>query len=231
MLLLVGLGVILAGVLREAARRHDLREVFSVLLASSTVAKLERSSTEVLQAVVDLVEARDRYTRGHSARVAELSAVIGERLGLYPEHLRRLYQTAVLHDVGKIAVPGMILNKPGPLTAEEFAVVAAHTVVGDQLIERIPALSFARPGIRWHHERLDGTGYPDGLAGDAIPLEARIIAVADVYDAMTSTRAYRPGLGEKAALDELRHHAGVKYDARAVGALVRHIEAAAASRG
>jgi diguanylate cyclase (GGDEF)-like protein len=140
-------------------------------------------------------------------------------MGLAPEQLRSLHQSAVIHDLGKITVPDTLLNKPGSLTGEEFALVASHTIVGDQLVSRVPPLSFARPGIRWHHERLDGSGYPDGLKGDAIPLEARIIAVADVYDAMTSQRAYRSAVSTDTALAELRKHAGSKYDPRAVTAL------------
>jgi diguanylate cyclase (GGDEF)-like protein len=219
-LLFGGLGVILSGVLREAARRSDLLEVFATLLVGDTVGKLEHSYTEVLHALVDLVEARDRYTHGHSTRVARLSVTIGEAMGLSPEQLRNLHQAAVIHDLGKISVQDTLLNKPGALSVEEFALVAAHTVVGDQLVSRVPPLSFARPGIRWHHERLDGSGYPDGLKGEAIPLEARIIAVADVYDAMTSQRAYRAAVSPDTALAELRQHAGRKYDLRAVTALV-----------
>ncbi len=240
-LLFGGLGVILSGVLREAARRSNLLEVFATLLVGDTVGKLEQSYTEVLQAVVDLVEARDRYTHGHSTRVARLSVAIGEAMGLPPEQLRSLHQSAVIHDLGKITVPDTLLNKPGSLTREEFALVASHTIVGDQLVSRVPPLSFARPGIRWHHERLDGSGYPDGLKGEAIPLEARIIAVADTYDAMTSQRAYRSAVSADAALSELRQQAGSKYDPRAVTALVAGLkenagrmnieEASRASRG
>ncbi len=202
------------------ARRSDLLEVFATLLVGDTVGKLEHSYSEVLHALVDLVEARDRYTHGHSTRVARLSVIIGEAMGLSPEQLRSLHQAAVIHDLGKITVPDTLLNKPGSLTRGEFALVASHTIVGDQLVSRVPPLSFARPGVRWHHERLDGSGYPDGLKGEAIPLEARIIAVADVYDAMTSQRAYRSAVSTDAALGELRQHAGSKYDPRAVMALV-----------
>lgn len=228
-LLFGGLGVILSGVLREAARRSDLLEVFATLLVGDTVGKLEHSYTEVLHALVDLVEARDRYTHGHSTRVARLSVAIGETMGLSPERLRTLHQAAVIHDLGKISVPDTLLNKPGALTVEEFALVASHTVVGDQLVSRVPPLSFARSGIRWHHERLDGSGYPDGLKGEAIPLEARIIAVADVYDAMTSRRAYRAAVSSDTAMAELRQNAGRKYDPGAVTALVGCLQANAES--
>jgi HD-GYP domain-containing protein (c-di-GMP phosphodiesterase class II) len=223
-LLLAGLGVILSGVLREAGQRHNLLEVFGSLLAGDTAGKLEHSYTEVLRVLVEVVEARHAYTYGHSARVAKLAVSIGEALGLAPEQLRRLHQTGVLHDVGKIAVPDALLNRPGPLSPEEFAVMSTHTVVGDQIVGRIPPLAFARSGIRWHHERLDGSGYPDGLRGEAIPLDARIIAVADVYDAMTSERPYRPALGPHVALAELREYAGWKYDPRAVAALMEYLK-------
>jgi HD-GYP domain-containing protein (c-di-GMP phosphodiesterase class II) len=231
LLLLAGLGVILLGVLREAAHRRSLPEVFGALLAGDTVGKLEHSYTQVLRLLVEVVEARHAYTHGHSARVATLAVRIGEAVGMAPEQLRRLHQTAVLHDVGKIAVPDSLLNRPGPLTPEEFAVMATHTVVGDQLVSRIPPLSFAHSGIRWHHERLDGSGYPDGLRGDAIPLDARIIAVADVYDAMTSERPYRPALSSDVALAELREHAGWKYDPGAVVGLIGHLKTRETERG
>ncbi len=203
----------------SSARRHDLVEVFATLLAGDTVAKLEHSYTEVLQAIVDLVEARHPYTHGHSARVARLAVEIGQQMGLSPEGLRALHQAALLHDVGKVAVPDAVLDKPGPLTAEEFALVASHVVVGDQLLARIPQLGFARAAVRWHHERLDGSGYPDGLRGEAIPLEARIVAVADVYDALTTARPYRPALSPDDALAHLHQEAPRRYDPGVVAAL------------
>ncbi|HLJ59143.1 MAG TPA: HD-GYP domain-containing protein [bacterium] len=226
-LLLAGLGVILLAVLREAARRNSVSEVFATLLVGDTVGKLEHSYAEVLQAFVDIVEARHADTHGHSARVARLSTRIGEELGLSPERLRALHQTALLHDVGKIVVPDVILNKPGKLTPGEFALVASHTTVGDDLIRRIPPLAFARPGIRWHHERLDGSGYPDGLKGEAIPLEARIVAVADTYDAMTSARPYRSASSTATAVAELQERAGSEYDGSTVTALANHLRHAA----
>jgi HD-GYP domain-containing protein (c-di-GMP phosphodiesterase class II) len=223
-LLFSGLGVILVAVLREAARRSSVSEVFATLVVGDTIGKLEHSYTEVLQALVDLVEARHQATHGHSARVARLSTEIGEELGLSPEELRRLHQAALLHDVGKIVVPDTILNKPGALTPEEYALIASHATIGEQLISRISALAFARPGVRWHHERLNGSGYPDGLQHDAIPLEARIIAVADAYDAMTSPRPYRSAWSPAVALADLRERAGSEYDLAAVTALARRIE-------
>ncbi len=230
-LLLGGLGVILLAALREAARRNDLLEVFATLLVGDTVSKLENSYSEALQVLMELVEAKDIYVRGHAARVARLSVAIGETLGLPPEDLRRLHQAALLHDVGKIAVPEAILNKPQNLTREEFTIVASHTLVGEQLVSRFPSLSFARPGIRWHHERLDGSGYPDGLRGEAIPLDARIIAVADVFDAMTSARSYREALPVEAAIAELSRGAGVKYDPEVVKALISHVQKAPQTGG
>lgn len=189
-----------------------------------TVAKLERSYTEVLQAIVDLVEARHPYTHGHSTRVVRLAVAIGEQLGLPPESLRSLHQAALLHDIGKVAVPDTVLDKPGPLTGEEFALVASHTGMGDQLVGRIPQVAFARPVVRWHHERLDGSGYPDHLTGEAIPLDARIVAVADVYDALTTARPYRSAYTPEVALAELQQKAGREYDPKVVDALVHSLE-------
>jgi HD-GYP domain-containing protein (c-di-GMP phosphodiesterase class II) len=154
--------------------------------------------------------------------VARLATEIGERLALSPEQLRVIYQAGLLHDIGKIGIADEILNKPGQLTPAEFAVVKGHPARSEEMIGKIPSLRPTLQAIRWHHERLDGSGYPDGIAGNAIPLDARILAVADVYDAMVSGRSYRPALGEAHALAFLQAHAGRLFDPRCVDA-VRHV--------
>jgi len=169
-------------------------------------------------ALVGPVESGEPYMRGHSRRVALMAALIGEALQLSLEDLRTLHQSALMHDIGKIGVPDTILNKPERLTDDEFLVVKSHPVRGEAIARAFPHLANALPGIRSHHERWDGSGYPDGLVGDAIPLQGRIIAIADVFDAMTSSRAYRGAHDLRTVLGELRRGAGVRYDRQVVEA-------------
>ncbi len=202
---------------REYARSGSLAGVVEGLLLRDTVRQLEHGYTEVIVALVAAVEAKDPYTRGHTQRVAELAVRLGEELRLSPERLRTLGRSAMLHDIGKIGVPDAILNKPGKLTPAEFAAIKEHPLRGYQIISGIRSLQRELGGVRSHHERLDGSGYPDGLCGDTIPQEARIIAVADVYDALTSRRAYREALTSAAALAIIAADTGL--DARCVAAL------------
>ena len=177
---------------------------------------------DAIQALVRAVEAKDPYTRGHTERVAELSVLIGRELQLSPLQLRVLHQAALLHDIGKIGVPDAILNKPGPLTPEEVAIVREHPACGHAIIRDMPSLRAQIGGVRHHHERLDGSGYPDGLVGGQIPLDARIIAVADVFDALTSARSYRDAWPRERALAHLDEEARArKLDPRCVLALHR----------
>lgn len=218
------------GLAREYARSGSLAGVVSGLLLRDTIGQLEHGYTEAIVALVAAVEAKDPYTRGHTQRVAALSVQIGEELHLSPERLRTLGQSAILHDIGKIGVPDAVLNKPGPLSAEERALIQEHPVRGYEIIKGIRSLRRELGGVRSHHERLDGTGYPDGLRGEAIPLEARIIAVADVYDALTSQRAYRAALPTAQALAIIATEAGDKLDPRCVAALPGALLRAAAKK-
>jgi putative nucleotidyltransferase with HDIG domain len=182
----------------------------------------------VIVALGGAVEAKDPYTRGHTLRVAELAVRIGQELRLSPERLRVLNRAALLHDIGKIGVPDTILNKPAKLTEDEYAIIKEHPVRGYGMIKHVKSLQRELGGVRHHHERLDGSGYPDGLKGDAIPLDARIIAVADVFDALTSPRPYRDAWPRERALALIDSEAGSKLDARCVHALhaaLRHAPA------
>jgi putative two-component system response regulator len=167
------------------------------------------SAEAVIIALANTVEARDPNTIGHCARLARYATALGEFIGLDEDDLSVLYRGGVLHDVGKIAVPDSVLLKPGPLTAEEFEFMKRHTIVGDELCADLRALRRVRPIVRQHHERQDGSGYPDGLAGDKIVLVAQIVGIVDVYDALTTSRPYKPALDPDAALDclvgEARH--------------------------
>ena len=149
------------------------------------------------------VEARDPYTRGHCQRLAAYAMLIGERIGASDEQLSALHRGGYLHDVGKIGVPDAVLFKPSGLTREEYTVLKRHTVIGDRLCGDLRALALVRPIVRSHHERLDGSGYPDGLKGDAVPLLAQIIAIVDEYDAITTSRPYRQALPPERAFEEL----------------------------
>ncbi len=218
-LMLLGVTTILYGMVLDYRRDTSLPRTISALLLKGSVEALEQSYSEVLTGLIAAVEARDPYTKGHSEQVARLAARIGEQLGLPPERLRVLHQAGLLHDIGKIAIPDSILNKPGRLTLAELAVVKEHPLRSEEMIGRIPSLRPTLRAIRWHHERLDGSGYPDGLTGDDIPFDARILAVADVFDAMTSGRSYRTAWPEHAVLSHLTQEAGRSYDSQCVQAI------------
>ena len=177
-----------------------------------------------LRTLVGAVETKDLYTRGHSERVAEAAQLIGRALGLPQERVTTLRFAGLLHDVGKIGVPTEVLRKSGPLTEDEFASIALHPVRGLEMIRDIEFLGEALAGILHHHERLDGRGYPMGLSGTAIPEFARILAVADAFDSMTSTRSYRGARSVEEALVELRRCTGSQFDEVFVAALERALQ-------
>lgn len=165
-----------------------------------------------VRAFVSAIEAKDSYTRGHSERVADYGTMIAKRMGMNSESLRVFRFGALLHDVGKLAVRRAVLTKPGRLDDAEFGEIKRHPVVGAQLVSEIEFLKPALPAVLYHHERLDGSGYPAGLVGDMVPPWARIMAVADTYDAMTSTRAYRGARTHEEAMAELRRCLGTQFD-------------------
>lgn len=182
-----------------------------------------------VKSLIAAVDAKDPYTRGHSERVHIAATLLGDAVGLDPGARADLYWGSLLHDVGKIGAPDHILKKPGKLTAEEYRVMQEHPARGDEMLVPLAWLAGARRGVRHHHERVDGAGYPDGLAGESIPLIARLIAVADTFDAVTSRRAYRGERGLERALDVLEEAAGTQLDPALVRLFVRHagrIEAA-----
>ena len=161
------------------------------------------SAESVILSLALTVEARDPYTVGHCERLAAYAAAVGRALGLRPDEVLTLHRGGYLHDVGKIGVPDAVLLKNGRLTAAEHEQMQAHTTIGERLCGELRALRPVRAIVRHHHERLDGTGYPDALRGDAIPMTAQIVGVVDAYDAMTTNRPYRTALGEARACEEL----------------------------
>lgn len=187
----------------------------------------EQLEEAYLQAMVDLnraLDARDSATGQHSNRIAVLATAVAEALGCSREERTEIWWAGILHDIGKLAVPDEILRKPGPLTEEERKVVSRHPVVGAEIVAPLRRLARVVPLVRSHHERWDGTGYPDGLVGEQIPLGARVLAVVDAYVAMTEQRPYRPARSHQEALEELRRQAGAQFDPQVVDAFCRVVE-------
>jgi HD-GYP domain-containing protein (c-di-GMP phosphodiesterase class II) len=191
------------------------------------IGDLERTFTTTLAALTSTVEAKDNYTAAHGEDVAGLAERVALRLGLTRAQARDVRFAAMLHDLGKVAVPSEILLKPGPLTDEEWVTMRSHAAVGGELVGRIDAFAHLAPAVRASHERWDGDGYPDGLAGEQIPLAARIIAACDTYDAIVTDRPYRPARTPAQAVEELRQAAGAQLDERAVTALLAELAQAA----
>lgn len=176
--------------------------------------KLERISMQIVTSLSGAIDAKDTYTNGHSTRVAEYSRKIAERAGFSEKEQNDIYMMGLLHDVGKIGVPDAIINKPAKLTREEYAVIKQHPVMGADILKNITEFPKLATGARWHHERYDGGGYPDGISGETIPVEARIIAVADAYDAMSSRRSYRDVLPQEKIREEMLRGKGSQFDPR-----------------
>lgn len=179
-------------------------------------AELAEAYTSTVRSLVTAIEAKDPYTRGHSERVAIYARRLAEHLGRPTPEADLLERAALLHDVGKIGISLDTLTSPAQLSAEEIRAIRMHPVLGGELVEEIDFLSDAAPIVRHHHERFDGAGYPDGLVGEAIPLLARVLTVADSYDAMTSDRAYRPRMTQDEAIEEMLRVKGMQLDAAIV---------------
>ncbi len=183
--------------------------------------QLEMLTREAVEAMADVIDRRDKYTAGHSVRVSELAARIAMEMGLPWDEVETIRAAARVHDLGKIELDTVVLNKPGRLDDREWELMRRHPIVGAEIISRFPEFARGADYIRYHHERWDGTGYPYGLRGEEIPLGARIIAVADAFDAMTTDRPYRKALSLDVVMEEFRKGAGVQWDADVVDALMR----------
>jgi putative nucleotidyltransferase with HDIG domain len=228
---------------QEALKRlNRAHQLFRELQASAEISDLddrlnglERTFLAVMQRWGESIESKDAYTAGHCERVADFACMLAAEVGIAGRELTWFRMGAFLHDVGKIEVPEEILNKPGALTPEEWAIMQRHTVAGDEIVERLAFPWDIRPIVRSHHEQWCGGGYPDGLAGEDIPLYARILCIADIYDALTTARSYRPALSRKEALRIMERDAGRVLDPTLFGrfrSLVErrpHVRLAAAS--
>jgi len=209
------------------SKPFDSRELLtrSKVLLRDRFLNARLDATEgVLFALARAVEARDRYTIHHAERVGRYSEAIGAASGLDEEDATLLYEGGVLHDLGKIAIPDAILLKPGPLSEDEFAIMKTHSVEGERICLSLRSVANYLPIIRHHHERVDGGGYPDHLLGKAIPLGARIAAIADAWDAMVSDRPYRRGLQREEALRRLDVNAGKQWDAALVETFIQLLD-------
>ena len=197
-------------------------EAAAISLASQlTCRDLERANFAAIVTLAMAVEAKDPYTHGHSLRVEQWSTAVGREMGMTGARLQTLSNAAELHDIGKLAVPDSVLQASRRLTQDEWAIIRDHPRRGADLIKHLRFLRDAQPAILYHHERLDGKGYPAGLVGDQIPLEAKILGVVDAYDAMTSERAYRSAMSHEAAVEELKHCSGTQFEPAVVDAFLR----------
>ena len=181
-------------------------------IAKARASKLERLSDEMILALARAIDAKDKYTNGHSFRVSDYSVALAKKLGWDDEATAELKREALLHDVGKIGVPDAILNKPGRLTEEEYEKIKAHTTIGGEILQGLEDMEDIAEVILYHHERFDGKGYPKGIAGKSIPERARIVAIADAYDAMNSDRIYRPALSKDKIIEEFQKGSGKQFD-------------------
>lgn len=188
------------------------------------VGKGEESLVEMMMTLVKTLEERDEYTRGHSERVAKLSVAIGRELGLREKHLEKLRRGALLHDIGKIGIRDELLYKPGNFTPEERARMNQHPEKGHFIVLNCHLLWDIIPMIRNHHENFDGSGYPDGLEGEQIPLEARIVSLADYFDALATERPYKEAMPKEDCLYYVRNMAGKKFDPKVVDAFLKVVE-------
>ncbi len=223
---LVGVVALHAPVNHAFAAQHleDVRRVvdrLAVALASvRLLEQLDALSTGTLKAFASAIDANSRWTAGHSERVTQVAVLLGRELALPEAALLQLYRGSLLHDVGKIGVPPEVLNKAGALSPDELAMMHRHPVIGVEILSAIPAFRDLLPMVRSHHERLDGRGYPDGLTGEEIPFLARVVAVADAFDAMVSDRPYRTGLSLQEAVRRIASDRGTHFDPRVVDAMI-----------
>lgn len=211
--------------------RHAYQQALQYAIdLRKTYRRLQQASFQSLLGLANALEAKDPYTRGHSERVATLARRLALAAGIPPGTADTVAQAGLLHDIGKIAIPESVLRKPGPLSVDEWAVMRQHPLIGAQIVAPLEFFAEGTVILRHHHERHDGSGYPDGLRGELIPLGARIVAVADVFDALTSDRPYRSRLSPAEAVRRIEEQAGFTLDARLAALCIRLTSDAAPQR-
>ena len=204
--------------------------ILFIIIHSKTKQSLKKQleykniTVESIQAIARTIDAKDEYTNGHSIRVGYYSKLIAENLGLKPDEVDNIYYIALLHDIGKIAIPDNILNKPGRLTDDEFESMKSHTTKGAKILNGISTIPQIIDGAKSHHERYDGTGYPEGLKGEEIPLVARIICCADCIDAMASKRVYKEPYSVEKIISEFRRCSGTQFDPKIASLVIDMME-------
>lgn len=194
-------------VVDNGIKKHELATTKTQILTD-----LSELFYKTIKSIAHALDAKDQYTHGHSLRVTLYSLALAKNMNLPDSLLEEIETTGLLHDIGKIAIPERILLKPGKLTDEEFEIIKKHPEFGEHLINGIGKLKLISNWLKYHHERYDGKGYPEGLKGEKIPISSRIIAIADTYDAMTSTRSYRPALSHEEAMSEIQRCSGTQFD-------------------
>lgn len=218
--LLAGFGCTVYAIVSRSVKSRRVSGVLANAFSDDVFAHIVDGYPDALRQLVKAVEVRDAYTHGHSQRTAHVATELGIRLGLAEDRLRVVARGAFLHDLGKIGIPDAVLNKPSKLTAEERALIETHPRLGFEMAQGAGSLKESLDVILHHHEKFDGTGYPDGLRGSQIPLEARVVAVADVWDALTTDRAYRKGWEPSRALSHIAAGSGTHFDPVVVNAMV-----------
>lgn len=176
------------------------------------IEQINKMSLQTITTIANIIDARDNYTKGHSTRVADYTALLAYKLGMNKNEIEDIHSIALLHDIGKLGIPDSILNKPGKLTNEEYQVMKNHTVIGGNILKDMSMLKDIDLGAKYHHERYDGKGYVHGLKGEEIPINARIIGIADTFDAMTANRVYRKQLDMANVIQELKNGRGTQFD-------------------
>lgn len=174
--------------------------------------KIQTVTLEAISTIANIIDAKDEYTQGHSRRVAEYATLLASKLGYSNDEVEKVRYIALMHDIGKIGIPDSVLKKPDRLTDEEYEIMKHHVDIGDRILHEYTVITDLFKGAKYHHERYDGKGYTEGLKGEEIPEIARIICLADSYDAMTSSRVYRPRMTKQQAIDELRRNSGTQFD-------------------
>jgi HD-GYP domain-containing protein (c-di-GMP phosphodiesterase class II) len=223
-LMLAAVALAFRALIFERAQGKSLRSVLEGALELEVSVDDEQFDVEVVAALVAAVEVKDRETQGHNRRVAEMCVKIGREMSMMASEQRVLARAGLLHDVGKLGIPDAILHKHGSLNAEEWKVMKTHPEVGVSILGRAGHFKRELLAVLYHHERMDGSGYPHGLSGDAIPIEARIVAVADTYDVLTSDRPYRKARSAADARTVVQHEAGTHLDPKVVTALLTSLD-------